>query len=649
MDRLRMRTLCRAACALALGLSLIAPSALGAPATTTPVPATEQNVSVAITRPTPAITPADPFRADVAVGLTAPAEYLEVRLRLYAPSGRLVYQKTEVRADVPAGQLAVGFEYDLARLALAPGRYPIEVRILATGSEPTVLTDRLLIVDDTSPRLPVAIVVRVWDVPTRDTEGRYVRDPAENTRLRDDLAFVTQFALERGVSLAIAIPPLLLESLSGIAGGYETTAGVLVAPDAEVPGRYARAVTDLRGAIATGTIDLLDVPYALPDLDGLAQSGAEADIARHWSATDATLERVFGTSTAGRPAFVGHGVTPEMVAALSERGTAALVIPSTALISEEDTAGPGVYTASGTDVTLLTLDDEASEALRAGPLAFYDVLYDRLGTTDHVVVALDIGREGGQTGADVGRAVDLIAAAAWLRLTALDDVPTAAPAPAGLDRPEASGAPDGYWETVREGRTAADAFASAFGVENPEADSFQRAILVAESALWAGPAGSWPAAYEAAAFATTVADAVSDHFSRVSLGIRDVTLSGSRGDVPLTLTNTTGSALALTIVASSDRIGLPVSQQEVSAEPADNFLTIPVDLGAVIADDLTVAVRAGDLTIAESTVRVRSSHIDRLATVGMVVLVLLVLLLFIRRRVRTAIAGTIAVDDDTGR
>ncbi|HSQ22366.1 MAG TPA: hypothetical protein VLQ52_06205, partial [Coriobacteriia bacterium] len=114
-------------------------------------------------------------------------------------------------------------------------------------------------------------------------------------------------------------------------------------------------------------------------------------------------------------------------------------------------------------------------------------------------------------------------------------------------------------------------------------------------------------------------------------------------------TNTTGSALALTIVASSDRIGLPTSQFEVSAEPADNFLTIPVDLGAVIADDLTVAVRAGDLTIAESTVRVRSSHIDRLATVGMVVLVLLVLLLFIRRRVRTAIAGTIAVDDDTGR
>jgi len=645
-----MRTLCRAACVVALGLSLIAPPALAAPATTTPVPASEQNVSAAIIRPTPAITQAEPLRADVAVGLTAPAEYLEVRFRLYAPSGRLVYQKTEVRADVPAGQNVVGFDYDLARLALAPGRYPIEVRVLATGSEPTVFTDRLLIVDDTLPRLPVSIVVRVWDMPARDTEGRYVRDPAEDTRLRDDLAFVTQFALERGVSLAIAIPPLLLESLSGIAGGYETTAGVIVAPDAEVPGRYARAVTDLRGAIATGTVDLLDVPYALPDLDGLAQSGAEADVAHHWAATDTTLDDLFDIGTAGHPAFVGCSVTPEMVAALSERGTAALVIPPTALVSEEDTAGPSVYTALGTDVTLLTLDDEASEALRAGPLAFYDVVYDRLGTADHVVVALDIGREGGQTGADVGRAVDLITAAAWLRLTPLGDVTTgAAPSPAGLGRPQASKAPDGYWETVREGRTAARAFASAFGAQNPEVASFQRAILVAQSTLWAGPAGSWPAADEAAAFATTVEDAVIEYFSQVSLGVRDVTLSGSRGDVPLTLTNTTGSALALTIVASSDRIGLPTSQFEVSAEPADNFLTIPVDLGAVIADDLTVAVRAGDLTIAESTVRVRSSHIDRLATVGMVVLVLLVLLLFIRRRVRTAIAGTIAVDDDTGR
>ncbi|MBN2847833.1 MAG: hypothetical protein JXP72_05200 [Coriobacteriia bacterium] len=645
-----MRTLCRAACALALGLTLVTPHpGLAAPATTTPVPAPEQSVSVELRRPAPAITPADALRVDVAVDIAAPAEYLEVRLRLYSPSGRLVYQKTEVRAEMPAGRHVVGFDYDLARLALPAGRYPIEIRVLATGSEPTLVTDRLLIVDESASRLPVSILVRIWDLPATDAEGRFMRDPAQETRMRDDLAFVTQLALDRGVSLAVAMPPLLLEELSWTAGGYETTAGVSVAADTEVPGRYARALTNLRSAIETGAITLLDVPYALPDLDGLMQARAETDIVHHWAATDATLRTLLDTGTAGRPAFVGCSVTPDMLTAVSEREAQTLIIPPTALRSEEGTVGPGVHSVPGSEVPLLALDMEVSESLRAGPLAFYDALYDRLGTVDRVVITLDIGHEGGQTGADVGRAVNMVSAASWLRLTPLDEAVSGMPIAARLRAPAASGARDRYWETVREGRTAARAFSSAFGAEHPEAYALRRSILVAESALWAGPTGSWTAVDTAEAFAITVGDAVIEHLSQITVGVKDVTLSGSRGDVPLTLTNTTGTALALTIVASSDRIGLPTSQFDVTAEPADNFLTIPVDLGAVIADDLTVTVRAGDLTIAESTVRVRSSHIDRLATVGMVVLVLLVLLLFIRRRVRTAIAGTIAVDDDTGR
>ena len=39
---------------------------------------------------------------DVAVTTDAVAEYLEVRVRLRSPSGKLIYQKTEVRSDLPA-------------------------------------------------------------------------------------------------------------------------------------------------------------------------------------------------------------------------------------------------------------------------------------------------------------------------------------------------------------------------------------------------------------------------------------------------------------------------------------------------------------------------------------------------------------------
>ncbi|MDX9873255.1 MAG: hypothetical protein RBT41_12710, partial [Clostridia bacterium] len=134
--------------------------------------------------------------------------------------------------------------------------------------------------------------------------------------------------------------------------------------------------------------------------------------------------------------------------------------------------------------------------------------------------------------------------------------------------------------------------------------------------------------------------------SGITLDARDVTLSSARGEVPLALTNGTGRTLRLTLTASAANLALPQTEIAVVAQPADNFMTLPVDLGRAISDDLEVVVSAGNIVVATTTVNVRTSHLDRLVTVGAVVLVLLVLLFFIRRRVRAAIAGTIAVDEN---
>jgi len=76
----------------------------------------------------------------------------------------------------------------------------------------------------------------------------------------------------------------------------------------------------------------------------------------------------------------------------------------------------------------------------------------------------------------------------------------------------------------------------------------------------------------------------------------------------------------------------------------ENFITIPVDLRNSMTSDLEVTVRSGDATVAATDVIVRASYIDRLGTVGMVVLVLLALLLVIRRRIARPNAATI--DDE---
>ncbi|HZL04725.1 MAG TPA: hypothetical protein VFE45_04775, partial [Coriobacteriia bacterium] len=65
-----------------------------------------------------------------------------------------------------------------------------------------------------------------------------------------------------------------------------------------------------------------------------------------------------------------------------------------------------------------------------------------------------------------------------------------------------------------------------------------------------------------------------------------------------------------------------------------------------ISDRLDVRVLAGDVSLGTTQFTVRASYLDRLAWVGIVVLFLIGMLVFIRRRVRTAIAGTI--EPDTG-
>ena len=648
MHQRRKILLASAACALALSLA-ISPAAVGAPATSTPTPSPEQNVAIELIQPSPAVTPADPLRVDIVTSITAPAEYLEVRVRMFGPSGRLVYQKTEIRSEIPAGRHVIGFEYDLAPINLPPGRYPIEIRVLATGSEPTTQAGRLLIIPAGADALRVALAVQLTDTPAVAADGRFTRDPAVDTRFRDDLAFLTQLALDRRSPLALVTAPVLIEQVARAASGYETVDGTVMSADSEVAGRYARAISDLRSAVSTGAVSLVEVPYALPDLDGLERMSEQDDLAAHWDLADASMAAALGIETASPAAYIGDFPTASGLSATGEQNVEAVLVSPEALRSTDGTTGPGCYTVRGSSLRLLAFDENAARATSAGADAFYDELFDRLGEDDTVVLMLKVGTDAPNIAAEAQRAMDWIADASWLTLVDLGSAMSDAPRPASLGPRPSSSTPPLYWQTVQEARASARAYAAAAGPQDADAASLHRAVLTAESALWAGADGRWAGASQGIELADGVTRFVTERFAAISLDAKDVTLSASRGNVPLALINGTGSPLELTIAASSERIQLPQPEMTITAQPADTLVTIPVDLGAVLADDLRVTVMAGDMAIAETTVRVRASHLDRLVTVGMVVLVLLGLLVFIRRRVRRAIAGTIATDDEPGR
>ena len=203
------------------------------------------------------------------------------------PSGALLYQKTEIAHEIEPGRHEFRFERDLKDLELDEGRYPIELRVLASGSGPTELTDRLLVVDEDREPLPVSVVARLACSPSIDPSGRFVADPAAFTGSRDAASSLARLALERpGLALSPAIAPLTLDEWLRISEGYETVgpAGVETVPDDDPSAlAYADSLETLREAAEGGVLEFLDVPFADPDMVGLQVMDGVEDLPEHYS------------------------------------------------------------------------------------------------------------------------------------------------------------------------------------------------------------------------------------------------------------------------------------------------------------------------------------------------------------------------------
>lgn len=616
-------------------------------------PAVTQEVDVTLSYGAPSLTATDTLLLDASTSLSAPAEYFEVRLRVFRPSGALLYQKTEVRHDVDPGGIVVGFERDLADLSVSPGRYRIEVRVLASGAEQTFVNSRMLIIEDDVEPLSVVIIPRLTCSPALDPEGRFALDPATHDRQRQAIDELIALVSGRSESMTVAIPPLLLDEWSRIADGYQLTGpeGVVeVTADAETPQAYAGTLEALARAVQTGRIELLDVPFAEPDIGGLEQIDALDDLARHYALGRSTYETVLEETPS-----VGTGVYGDLVSApaakvMAETDHSYLVLSS---LSQTGSASTGVYRESKTGTVSLITDAELASLLSSGTAEqLYDHLYDAL-TADEahgaLVVTMDIGPGEELSPNDVRRLIDIVDSVSWL-----EPIPAARAAQFEAaetvelieSSPQPAGAPLGYWRDVAEARKNALGLVQAWGPEDEEGTAALFAALVSESRCWAGPDLSYPFADRGRAFSASAIRLGEEVFAGVTVEMRDVTLAGRTGDVPLTITSTADRELTLQLEIAADGLGLKSTEETTAIEPGDNFITIPVDLGTRVSDSLTVRVLAGDVLISDTTVDVKASYLDRLTTVATVVIVLIGLLVFIRRRVNAADAGNMPEEAD---
>jgi len=610
----------------------------------------------------PLSVPADgSFRIGVEVEVPEPTSYLEVRLQIRRPSGRLLFQRTEVRSDVETGTVEVEFARDLADLELRPDAYPYEIRVRsqAEAVEEKVASGFLLVHAPEPDVTPVALAVRISTAPRFDTQGNFVTDPARSTGALEQAEELARAVLDDpALRLTLAISPVTLDEWARIAQGYlvaESDEGLVeVGPGEPGPARYAAALTSLQEAIATGRLELLDVGYADPDIAALDSVGRVGDLAAHYSrGLSAYLATLETSPTTG--AAVAHDELPEgALDVLDERGIRFVLLAPEKLAEEEASVAGGIYPLEESAVSAYVLDRETCDSIEQGdPSAGALVVFRHAiseGWSEPVVTLTDLGPGRPGTVASVLELAGFVREAVWAELATTSELSGgAARDPVSLPQSVEStpAAPPGYWEDAARARMWAAGLEAAAGPGDPDARSASDASLIAQGARWAGPDGRWSMADRGRAFASYAERTSRTVLEQVTVAAQDVTLAGPRGDVPISIVN--GSAKELTVLLSMRGAELDLTgpdEELVTLSPQENFYTVGVDLQSALSGTLVVEIRAEEVLLATGTSVVRASYLDRLAIVGGVAVLLLGLLLFIRRRVRAADADTMMPGED---
>jgi hypothetical protein len=615
------------------------------------VTGTQSGVTANVSQGAPAYTRDSTFTATVAVTSTRarPVSYIEVRLRLKSPTGRLLYQRTVFHNEA-TGTVDFAFARSLKDLdtTAREGRFQLEVRVFATSADTIDLKDRVLVFDPKRKQVPLVVVARLSGAPMTDPTGRFVIDPATDTASLDAaVGLNAAMARDPRLRFSVAAAPFMLEEWLRITDGYELVGagGVSqVSKTSTTSTLYAAGLKSVTGLSGDRGVELLDVPYSEPDLPALARIGAENDLVEHYARSISTyrltIEATPSAGTAG-----GDGLFPAAsLPILVERGIRHVVVAPRSIWNRSgETTLTGAFRIKGSKVVALVSDPELSAHLATTTpdvAAIYDELFsnrEETRTPRPVVATVALGPGSGTDADALTTLLGTLARSGWIRLATAQEaaaVPTTATVDLVSAIPERP-APPGYWEDVAKARAATAAYVSAAGSADADVRQAQTQVLIAESRTWAGPTGDWSLADRGRAFAQAAIRAADQVLGLVAVQASDVTLSGNSGKVPVTITNRSDKDLRVTVTADSGQLTFPRGASQVTIlRPGEGYITIPVDLGQAIAGRMTVRVMAGDRELARSSLNVKASFLDRLAIVAAIVVGLVGLLVYVRSRMK---------------
>jgi len=620
-----------AAFAIAAGMAL--PSVLAAPAAKGPVR------TVAIIAPRWLYTDGD-LGIGVRVATRDSTRRVRTEIDLLDGSGASVWHDLQSRTDLGSVTYEYSFSKAVSDLGIEPGLYTLRARVTSFGSATIERTARVIMVDRSMHPISVCLVVRVAGTPSAGTTASPSLEATAQMTATDAADLGRLAELRPELHLTVAVAPFLLEEWGSAGAGSEQTS---------TPG--ADALDSLRRAVLAGA-PLLRGMYADPDLSGMATATADLELqaARGDAAIDAAFAAEAPAPSVTATGFAAlSGPLPSGAAAvMATRGVRYAVTDTSSVAPVRGAAATGAYlvtlptgrASAGATLAVLATDRAASLRLTdpAAATGLATDLFTRAVSgqkAQTVVLAVAVGADGMRT-AQLAGAIDALTGLPWIRFVAAPAAAASPELPAATLRElpaDRTPAPDGYWAQLGSARERVAGLVAAAGRTDVDARRALDALLLAESRAWAGPDGAWSLAGRGRALARAAAQTADEVLTKVTLDAPSVTLPGSEGKAPVSITNGSGRTLVVDLEATSADVRVLQPHTTVHLRPGENVLSVPVSLGTAASGRLRYAVTAGGFRIATATATVSASYQDRIVLLATVLLVLAGLLFYIRRTV----------------
>lgn len=578
------------------------------------------------------------------------ADSVQARLQVKRSNGQLVYQRTQYLNKLAQGTHAFSFARPLQGLALMPGTYPATFSLRATvgGSDvATTATTVLRVYDPSKELVPAVVLVKVHALPLASPNGSFLVDPASAVavRARDQVDRIASIvSSDPNARIVLAIPPVMIEEWRRLTSlGYTLTSGTVVPAGDSTPAAYTATLMHLQQALSTGRLELVTMGYSDPNLADLSANKLSADAAVQY---DTGLSAFFASleTTPSRGSAPAGGVVPTAMkrVLLGRQVTYAFVDSDHTRIGKRTDIPSGAYPMANSSLTALVVDARASKGLESGDAsATVARTLDRADTPSAAqpfVARIDLDDTVTDATTTVGFALTTLENTPWVRLTLGRDVhPPKGTRAVSFKTAATKNAPPGFWPTVRSARSRADGMVAMLPPSDDQAVTAQMNSLIAESAAWSEPSATWPHVATGLAFASAVVKDANSLFKAIKLSAPPITLPGSTGNVALSIQNSSNKTLTVVVVAKTSgrirAVGNP-GGMTVKLAPRETFVPIPIDMQDALYGKVAVQVMAGSIVVAQETVAVRRSYLDRLALVGGVVIVLGGMLVWIVLRVR---------------